>query len=423
LDDALILGKPVLYSDCFKYILMKIAIIGSGPAGIFTSLQLKNLPGEVHLFEQNARVGVKLEKTGGGRMNVTNRVFSVDKFSSNQPNLLKRFFKNPWVKNRFQIFEEMGVEYEWEGDRAILKGQDAIAEVERLSERLENQKNLILQLGAEVISIEKKEEQYRVCFLRGDVQGEDLFDIVIISGGGMFRIGRPSENEGIYRLPHQLGHTITEVSPSLSSLVVKNNPLNKFSGIALRVELTDLSSGKKMCDDMLIAHHGFSGPLALDFSSILQGTKVGLNFLPDLKEEDFTVKFNALRQGKHSVRGLLRQHLPKRLADWHMVQADIKEEDAIADVSKDKLKQLRKTLYRLEIEGVTTLDYSACWTTRGGIDLSEVNVSTLESKLHKNLYFSGEILDINGLCGGYNISFAAISGKIVAEGIIKNFSN
>ena len=397
---------------------MKIAVVGSGPAGIFTCLQLADFKGEVHLFEQNKQVGVKLERTGGGRMNVTNRVFSEKEFSSNQANLLKKLFKNPWVKNRFQLFEKMGIEYEWEGNRAILKSQDAVKEVARLNEMLEQQDNLKFQLNAEVIGVEKKDDQFELKFLSAGVEDVAHFDMVVLSGGGMFRIGRPSDTELIYRLPFQLGHTVTGVSPSLSSLVIKQNPLRDFSGISLKAELTDIASGQKRVDDMLIAHHGFSGPLALDFSSVLSGEKVSLNFLPDVKEDLFTAEFNALRQGKHLVRGFLREYLPRRLADWHLFKAEIQDNMTIADVSKDKLKALRKSLYRLEFDHVSTLGYSACWTTRGGVDLSEVNVARLESKHHKNLYFAGEILDVNGLCGGYNISFAAISAKIVAEAVL-----
>jgi len=90
----------------------------------------------------------------------------------------------------------------------------------------------------------------------------------------------------------------------------------------------------------------------------------------------------------------------------------------IADINKEKLKILRQNLFHFNLSNVKKLDYPFCWTTRGGVDLKEINMATLESKLNKNCYFAGEILDVNGLCGGYNISFAAISAKIVAEAIL-----
>jgi predicted flavoprotein YhiN len=111
--------------------------------------------------------------------------------------------------------------------------------------------------------------------------------------------------------------------------------------------------------------------------------------------------------------------MPKKVVDWHIKKAKLSEGINISDISKDTLKLLRKNLFRFPIQNANTLDYPACWTTKGGVDLSEVNISTLESKITPHLFFAGEILDVNGLCGGYNISFAAISAKIVSESILK----
>ena len=234
----------------------------------------------------------------------------------------------------------------------------------------------------------------------------------------MFRIGDDLDMEEIYKLPIQLGHSITKISPSLSSLTVGNNPLRDFSGISIKAELSD--NNNKMAGDMLIAHHGLSGPLPLDFSSVLESDEVTINFLPDTNEDEFTAEFNNLRQGKNSVRNLISKYLPKRLAEWHIEKANIEINQIIADINKEKFKILKNNLYRFRLNNVNKLDYKFCWTTKGGVDIRELNVATMESKLCKNVYFAGEILDVNGLCGGYNISFAAISAKIASEACQKN---
>ena len=120
---------------------MKIAIIGAGPAGLFSTLLLKDLDVEVTLFEQNKRLGEKLRITGGGRMNVTNEFFGVDQFTSQSVRPLKHLFKSPWIKNRFDILEELGIQYVWEKNRAILASGDAVEEVERLSQKISLQRN------------------------------------------------------------------------------------------------------------------------------------------------------------------------------------------------------------------------------------------------------------------------------------------
>lgn len=397
---------------------MKIAIIGAGPSGVYTSLLLKDVSAEVCLFEQNDQIGKKLERTGGGRMNIANKVFSEKQFSSSEVNLLKKLFKNPWIKNRMDIFDELNVEYIWEENRALLKSQDAMREIDRLDENLRNQKNLKLNLNSKVLNIEIKDNQYLIEFDKQGIIEKGIFDIVIIAGGGMFRIDDLGSELDIYKLPMQLGHIITNLSPSLSSLMIKNNPLKEFSGVSLEAELTDLKTKNRMTGDLLITHGGLSGPLPLDFSSILEGDSVELNFLPNTKEDDFSQKFNSLRQGKNLLKTFLRNFLPSRIAEWHIDQAELPEGTIIADISKDKFKILRKNLFHFEISNIKKPDYQFCWTTKGGVDLSEINIGTMESKLHKNIYLIGEMLDVNGFCGGYNISFAAISGKIATEDIL-----
>jgi len=292
-------------------------------------------------------------------------------------------------------------------------------EIERLYENIEDQKNLKINLNSKVFNIEEENNQYLIEFNKDGVIEKEVFDIIIIAGGGMFRLDDPSSEEEIYQLPIQLGHTITNLSPSLSSLIIKNNPLGAFSGISINAELTDLKTKEKMSGDLLITHGGLSGPLPLDFSSILEGNTAELNFSPNTQDEEFVRKFNSLRQGKNLLKTFLKNFLPSRLAEWHISEAGMSEGTIIADVNKDKLKILRKNLFHFELSGIKKLDYQFSWTTKGGVDLSEININTMESKLHKNIYFAGEILDVNGLCGGYNISFSAISAKITSEYINK----
>ena len=175
-----------------------------------------------------------------------------------------------------------------------------------------------------------------------------------------------------------------------------------------------------MSQDAIFTHTGMSGPVVLDFSAYLDSGEFLVNFLPEISEEDFFAGFQKLRNGKNLLRKYLREFLPKKVADWHLDNIAISLNANIADISKEKVKLLRKNLFRYQVSGAQTFTYSACWTTKGGVSLSEINVATMESKIHSNLFFAGEILDVNGLCGGFNISFAAISAKIVSEAVLRN---
>ncbi|MFA7685886.1 MAG: aminoacetone oxidase family FAD-binding enzyme [Candidatus Gracilibacteria bacterium] len=399
---------------------MKIAIIGAGPAGIFTSYFLKNFEGEIVLFEQNRYIGEKLKLTGGGRMNVTNKVFSVEEFSSSNKNLLKNLFKNPWIKNREKLFKELGIEYKWDDNRAILASESALDEVERLTNLLGKQKNLKIFTKCEVTNVKKSENKFVVEFENQNLIKEDFFDAVIITNGGMFRIKRPGDYKKMYKIPLELGHTITELEPSLCPIIVPYNPFIVLSGVSFKGKLFCPENQASIDGDILITHTGISGPAVLDFSSMIKGKKIELCFIGNLNEENFQKEFQRLRESKETVKSFIHKFLPNRICDFLMLKNGIKSDTKIATISKELFKKLQKDLFHYELVDVKLMDYQFAWTTKGGIPLNEINVSTLESRLHKNLYFAGEVLDVNGLCGGYNISFAAISGKIVSEAIMKN---
>lgn len=397
----------------------RIAIIGAGPAGIFATLLLADFDGEVILFDQNKRIGEKLRITGGGRMNVTNRVFGVEEFTSQSSRELKNLFKSKWVNRREEILAELGIEYVWEKDRAILKSGDAVAEVERLNNKIVQQKNAEFRGNATVFSVEPDEEKFAVEYEKNGTKSREIFDKVILSGGGMFRMFCQSNEQKNYSIPRNLQHTITKVDPSLSPIRIKNNPFKDLSGTSLVLQLIAPETKTKMTQDAIFSHTGMSGPVVLDFSSYLPSSgEFLINFLPQISEEDFFAGFLKLRQGKNLFRRYLREFLPKKVSDWHLDHAGISLTANIADISKEKVKILRKNLFRFEVKNAATFSYSACWTTKGGVNLSEINVATMESKIHPNLFFAGEILDVNGLCGGYNISFAAISAKILSERVL-----
>ena len=397
----------------------KIAVIGAGPAGIYTSLLLAEFEGEVHLFDQNKDVGEKLKTTGGGRMNVTNQQFTAAEFSSEASNLLKRLFKNPHFANRYKIFEQLEVEYQWEKKRAILLSQNAPLEVARLKEKLLAQQNLSLRLEHKATAIKKLDDGFRLTFQTPQNTKTLDFDKVVLSGGGMYRMKDMGTTEHIYALPLSLGHTITSVQPSLSPLIFTDKALRTLKGTSFEGTLTDTKNRKTVTDDMIITHFGLSGPAVLDFSAYRESDNIELCFAPTLKEHELRDQINNLRQGSHRLRPLLREHFTKAMSDFFLSQAELDIETNIADIPKAKLHKLLQTIFHYPIPQVQSKNYPSSWTTKGGVKLEEINTATLESKLNPGLHFAGEIMDINGLCGGYHISFAAVSGRIVADALLK----
>jgi len=361
------------------------------------------------LFEQNKKIGRKLRTTGGGRMNVNNQRFSANEFSSEQPNLLKRLFKNPHFTQRDKIFAELGVEFNWEKQRAILRSNDARAEVERLAIELKKQTNLKLKLNTKVEQLTYNGKQFLV--------NKQLFDAVVLAQGGMLRLGDLKSDQEIYKLPLELGHSITTVTPSLGALMFKDAELAELAGLTFIGKLTDIQQKRSVTGDLLITHIGLSGPAALDFTAYPCGSNIELCFLPEISEEELRMQINKLRNKQQLLRSYLKILLPLRLVDLVLTRSKIALDLQIANLNKSQLNVLCHILYRTPLPSLRDNIYPSCWTTCGGISLAEVKTATLESKLMPQLYFTGEMLDVNGLCGGYNIGFAAISARIVADGI------
>ena len=396
----------------------KIAIIGAGPAGIYAAAFLKNFDGEVHLFEQNINLGEKLRFTGGGRMNITNKKFGVDQFFSSNKNLLKNLFKAPVFKQREKLFKDLGVKYKWEGDRAILSSENAVKEVDRMRDLLAQQKNLVSHLNSRVLEARKQDDRFLLEYIYDNSYRQEFFDVVVLACGGMFRIKDVIEKEKIYKLPLLFGHTITDLRPVLCPIFLEFNPFGKLAGISVKAKISDLGAKISVEDHLLFTHRGISGPAGLDFTALYEKGPVEINFLPDVSLKIFEKEFNKMRKGKHVVRSYLKKLFPERVADFFLNTSGIALDMCGADLPKENFKNLSKTIFHFELKDFKFFGYKHAWTTKGGVPLGEVNVSTLESKLQEDLYFAGEILDVNGLCGGYNISFACISAKIVSSAIL-----
>lgn len=400
----------------------KIAIIGAGPAGIAATRFLKDADIHITLFEANKAIGEKLKLTGGGRMNVTNKNLDESHYNSTSKGNLKKLFKNPWIQNREKLLDELGIKYVWEGNRALLKSEDAVAEVQKFQNQITHQKNTTLRLKTFVSDIKKTETGFALTTLCDGAYQTEEFQTVICTTGGMYRIGRKSIEDEIYALPKSLGHTIERVSPSLSPLRITPSPFKELSGIALPLTLTNSQTKKSLTGDALLTHVGLSGPVALDFSAHLTGDSINIRLYSETTEEHFLQEFNALRTSKTTVRSHLKKHIPQRVTDWIMKELKLPLNLNIADTSKSQLAEIRKRLFQYTVSPVSRMPYAGCWTTKGGVSLSEINTSTLESKKIPELFFAGEVLDVDGLCGGYNITFAFVSAKIVSAAIKKRGS-
>jgi len=422
----------------------KIAIVGAGPAGIFTALflakkykqELFDEKIEIHIFEKNKKIGKKLKLTGGGRMNISNKILNSNTFFSSNNRKKEHFFKSKFFEkseiiNNIQqysvmkLFDELDIEYFWEKNRAMLKSENAKSDVEKLQERLEKTKNIFIHVNTEINSIKTTENNKFII-------ENKIFDNLVITTGGMLQLedkkssGSQLNKKKTYNLLEQFGHIIEKTSPSLSpfrfsKLDIKKLNFAEIAGQSFtgKIYAKNINAKKniEILDDILITHVGLSGPAILDFSALWdKQSDVFLNFIPEYTEKTLIKKLQDLRNGKNNILSFFSQFISKKLAKFLIEKTKITNL-FFADMTKQELKILVNIFVKFELPNPELFPYQACWTTKGGVSLSGIDIATLESNKISNFFIAGEVLDIDGLCGGYHISLCVLQAKIVSENI------
>ncbi|MBS0624548.1 MAG: NAD(P)/FAD-dependent oxidoreductase [Verrucomicrobia bacterium] len=381
---------------------MKIVVIGGGAAGVFAAIAAKEAQPEaqVILLEKSAVLLSKVKISGGGRCNVTHSCFDPKRLIENYPRggreLLGPFHRFQ-PQNTIEWFAAKGVELKREEDGRMFPITDSSQTI--IDCLLSEAKKLGVEIRfrQKIINLSKG-------FL---IEGENIpCDKIILATG--------NSAEG-HRWAEQLGHTIESPVPSLFTFNVPTSPLKELSGVA--VESAELRiPGFSMRGPLLITHFGFSGPAALKLSAwgarVLheKGYKLELqiNWLPDLTEEKIYEKLLRLKEAapQKSLPAENLFNLPKNL--WKTF-APAKR---LNDLSFSELRALAKKLHAdpYQVDGKTT--HKEEFVTCGGVRLKEVDFKTMESKICPGLYFAGEVLDIDGVTGGFNFQNAWTTGHI-----------
>lgn len=403
---------------------MKVLVIGGGAAGMMAAIHAGELGHQVTLLEKNEKLGKKIYITGKGRCNVTNNCDTEDLFKNinRNPKFLYSAiygFDNSFV---YSFMEANGCPLKVErGERVFPVSDHASDVIKALSKALkDNHVNVMLNTSVKKILIENAS-------VTGVLLKDDTVlkaDKVIVATGGVSYPTTGSTGDG-YRFAREVGHEIIEPKASLVPLVTGETWVPKLQGLSLKnVEINLLSDGKsryKELGEMLFTHFGVSGPLILSASSIYQdevsknkNVTLSLDLKPGLSEEqldkrilrDFDEQKNKLF--KNSLDGLL----PSKLIPVIVELSGINGAKEVNEVTKEERKRLVLLLKNLVMTPIGTARIEEAIITRGGINVKEVNASTMESKLVKGLYFAGEVLDVDAMTGGFNLQIAWSTGYL-----------
>ena len=393
-----------------------IAVIGGGASGFMAAITAKetNISSNVTIFEKTDKLLAKVKISGGGRCNVTNATYSLSKLIKSYPRggkKLKKSFNIFNTKNTVTWFESKGVKLKTEEDNRIFP----------LSNNSESIVNILISTAEELairISLKSKVNKIQITkqgFILNINKEKLFFEKIIIASGG-------SAKSSGFEWISSLGYKIINPVPSLFTFNMPKNPITKLMGLSVSdVTVSIKGSSLKQTGPLLITHWGMSGPAILKLSSW------GARDLADLNY-DFTVQVNWLTLNEEIVREKIMKissnkkiynHnpfiIPKRLWLFILEKLEIPEDKIWRELSKKNKNRLINTLINdeYEIKGKTTFkeEFVSC----GGISLSEVNMLTMESKRHNGLYFAGELLDIDGVTGGFNFQAAWTTGYLAGK--------
>ncbi len=386
---------------------MSVCIVGGGAAGMIAAITARKNGNKVVLLEKNSELGKKILLTGNGKCNYTNINMNLSNF--NAPFIspvLERFNEKDTIK----FFKDLGIETLIEpSGRCYPINEQASSIVEVLIYEL-NRLGVEIRYNSEVVKVEKNNT-----FLITLKNGEKIVsNNVIVATGGITYPITGSTGDG-HKIAKSFNHKVTKLLPSLSRLKVKED-LKFFHGVRFKGLIKVISDGKvvkEAADDIIISKSGLGGLGILEVSkwanislSNKQKTIIELE-LTSLDKDALVKRFNSLsyKNVTDSLVGLINKKLIKTI----LRNAKIKEEVLVKDLKKEAINLLINELKHFTFE---VIDYymDEAQVTHGGVSLDEINNKTLESKLVKGLYFAGEVLDVDGISGGYNLQWAFSSG-------------
>lgn len=413
----------------------KVIIIGGGAAGMLAAISAALIGHEVSIYEKNEKLGKKLYITGKGRCNLTN-ASSMDivmtKVVSN-PKFLYSAFKSYTNENIMQLIEENSCPLKIERGNRVFPLSDHSSDIIKALTNKLKELNVNINLRTEVSEIIV--DDYTEVGYKNKVKGiilknkERIYaDSIILCTGGMSYAATGSTGDG-YNFAKKLGHNIIKPTPSLVPLNIKEDTVRNLQGLSLKnVEISIKDKDKLIYKDfgeMIFTHFGVSGPLILSASSYivkeLENTNLDLylDLKPALNFEKLELRLlRDFNEGKNkSIKNILTALLPSALIPIILDIAGIDSNKKVNEISKKERNILINNIKALKFTITSTRGFKEAIITKGGIDTKEVKPKTMESKLVKNLFFAGEVLDIDALTGGYNLQIAWSSAWCAGENI------
>jgi predicted Rossmann fold flavoprotein len=397
----------------------KVFVVGGGAAGMLAAIAAARNGHKVILLEKNEKLGKKLFITGKGRCNLTNACDRDTFFEQvvTNPKFLYRAFHTFSNYDTMSFFEQLGLIIKTERGNRVFPESDKSSDVIAVLKRELERQSVTIRYKNEVSEILTKDDEFYGLRLKDTVE-ELLGDAVIIATGGLSYPLTGSTGDG-FRFAKKMGHTITDLNPSLVPVHVKETFVKELMGLSLKNIEIIITAGQKQIyrdfGELLFTHFGVSGPVILSASSYIvpylkkqESLQLSIDLKPALTSEQLDARilrdFEEFKnkQFKNSLDHLL----PNKLIDVIIRLSLIDSEKKVNSITKEERLQLVDLLKHFTLQITHLSDYNQAVITKGGINVKEVNPSTMESKLVSKVYFAGEVLDLDALTGGFNLQIA-----------------
>jgi len=406
----------------------KLIVIGGGAAGFFCAVNAaaQNQELEVTLIEKSNKLLSKVRVSGGGRCNVTHACDSISEMIKKYPRgekFLKQAFHHFFTSDTIEWFEKRNVKLKTEADGRMFPESNSSETIINCLLQEANKNKVVILMNREIVKVERifieqEKNQFQLLSKDGAILEADF---VCIACGGFHK---PEQ----YKWLSELGHSFESPIPSLFTFNVPKNPISELMGISVENVQVKINGTKfSQSGPILITHWGFSGPAVLKLSAFAAKElfsknydfSISINWLKDYHENSLLEKLKLIRHELASKKIINKNpfNLPQRLWEYHLMQCEINAEIRWADLPAKQQNQLAKQLcaQQFQVKGKTT--FKEEFVTAGGIKLNEIDANTMQSKIVPNFFFAGEIMDVDGITGGFNFQHAWTSGWIAARSI------
>ena len=400
---------------------MKIAIIGAGPAGMMSALEARKKQAEVLLIDANPSAGRKLAATGSGRCNVTNTHAQPESYHTSSPKKLKQIFSKFGNKDLIAWLENLGIFTYATEDGWVYPLSNSAQNVVDILVAYLIEAGIEIHLQTFITDLQLKGNKFKLC--TQDSSRSFIAEQVIIATGGP-AFPQLGARENIYTILKRLGHTILPVKPALAPVLTDAKSFHKLQGVRLDAGITLLVEGMEIgrsIGNIIFTSWGLNGPGVMDLSYLVslhvnEALEFRLDFLPN-QPERLQELIKKQIQSNIPLFILLESFLPAKVAYFILEQRRIPVEKTIKQMSESEISRVLQALHNQQVPIKGVKGFKECQLSTGGVPLSEIDPDSMQSLKVPGLYLAGEILDVNGPCGGYNLQWAFTSGFVAGNHI------